>query len=162
LLTSFKIEFHIFILKCVEYKDLYENKIDSSCNEIDTCGVFLKHVPGPYQNLVFLTDLTNSNTIICVSFPKKSEVIFKISISAVKIFIKNYIFLKFFGYENLFKNSNVIACLNLRYSRKKELLKYPCLMATEMSVFTQKIKNSLKFLLSKYTSLSELANSQVL
>ncbi len=61
-------------LKCFEYKQLYENKLENSFNEVDTCGIFLKHSSSVYMNLVFLTNLADSNSIVCVSFPKKSEV----------------------------------------------------------------------------------------
>ena len=61
----------------------------------------------------------------------------------------------------MFKFGNVLACLNLKYLKKKELLKYPCLTATELSIFTQKIKQY-KFFMTQYEFLSNLNNDQVI
>ena len=47
--------------------------------------------------------------------------------------------LKYHGFKDILKMANNVACLNLKFSRRLEKSKYPCLMASEMSVFTQKI-----------------------
>jgi hypothetical protein len=47
--------------------------------------------------------------------------------------------------------------LNLKFIKKKENNKYPCLLATENSVFTQKI-NVCKFLANQFNTLNNLLN----
>ena len=57
----------------------------------------------------------------------------------------------------MLKYSNTIACLNLKFIRKKENNKYPCLLATENSVFTQKL-SIYKFLTDPFNLLNNLLN----
>ncbi len=64
-----------------------------------------------------------------------------------------------FGYQELFKFSNLIGCLNLRIIKKKEHSKYPCLQAIETSFFTQRI-TSYKFLIEQYNLLLEKSKSK--
>ena len=54
----------------------------------------------------------------------------------------------------------MVACLNLKNINRKELSKYPCLLASELSIFTQKV-NGLKFLSSAFNSLNELVSKVV-
>ncbi|RNA03042.1 breast cancer type 2 susceptibility [Brachionus plicatilis] len=116
-----------------EYNDIFEGKIGNVFNELDTCGIVLRHSSNNFNNLVYLTDLSDTNSIICINFPKSSE---------------------FYGFKDVLKLHNCVACLNLRNIRKKENLKYPSLMATEITIFTQKI-NLYKHLADFYSSLSQ-------
>ena len=50
--------------------------------------------------------------------------------------------------------SNTIACLNLKFIRKKENNKYPCLLATENSIFTQK-SSLYKYLTNEFNLLNK-------
>lgn len=68
--------------------------------------------------------------------------------------------MKMYGFKDLFKYSNVVICINLKYTKKKELNKYPCLFANESSFFTQRI-NSYKYLSNQYNHLANLASKQV-
>lgn len=55
------------------------------------------------------------------------------------------------------KFSNTLACLNLKYIRKKESNKYPCLLVNENSIFTQRI-SQYKFLADQFNSLNSIPN----
>lgn len=57
-----------------EYKDIFEGKIGNMYNEIDTCGIVLRHSSNNFSNFVYLTDLKDTNSIICICFPRTSEV----------------------------------------------------------------------------------------
>ncbi len=65
-----------------------------------------------------------------------------------------------YGFKDLFKYSTVIICINLKYTKKKELNKYPCLFANESSLFTQRI-SPYKYLLNQYNHLSSFASNPV-
>jgi hypothetical protein len=66
-----------------------------------------------------------------------------------------------YGFKEVLKYSNVIACLNLKYIKaKREFQKYPSLLAAETSIFTQRI-NGHKHLTEQFTSLSYLIADQV-
>jgi hypothetical protein len=71
-----------------------------------------------------------------------------------------HVYIKMYGFKDLFKYSNVIICINLKYTKKKELSRYPCLFANESSLFTQRI-NAYKYLSTQYNHLSSLASNQV-
>ncbi|CAF0722989.1 unnamed protein product [Brachionus calyciflorus] len=121
-----------------EYKDLYESKISNVFNEVDICGIVVKHSSNNYNTLVYLTNLSETNSIVCIGFPKGPEL---------------------YGFKDVLKISNCVACLNLKFTRKKENLKYPYLISSEMSIFTQKV-HALKFLSAQFTQLNELSNKQ--
>ena len=61
-----------------EYEDVYNQNIESVYNEIDICGVVLMQSSNNYQNIVYLTNLKEKLSIICLCFPKQSNVIIRI------------------------------------------------------------------------------------
>ena len=63
----------------------------------------------------------------------------------------------FFGFTDILKISNTLACLNLKYISKKEANKYPCLLVNENSVFTQRVSHC-KFLADQFNSLNTTPN----
>lgn len=113
-----------------------------------------------YHNIVYFSNLDESNSIICVCFPKNSEVT-NLNINQFKIKTKFFMYSQqFYGYKDIFKYSNLIAMVNLKPMNKKEAWKYPCVLANENSIFTQQI-NSYKFLTSTYNKLAEKLKNTV-
>jgi hypothetical protein len=47
--------------------------------------------------------------------------------------------LKMFGFKDILKLNEVVACLNIKFTLKKDNNKYPSLLASNQSIFTQKI-----------------------
>lgn len=76
--THKRIKNILSIPKCYEYSDLFEGRLKCNYNEVDICGIVVKHSTNAYQNLVFLTNLEtmsiNKSSVVCLSFPKNSDV----------------------------------------------------------------------------------------
>lgn len=94
------------------------------------------HRKSNYHNVVYLTNLAETHSVICICFPINHD---------------------FYGFTDLLKVSNTLACLNLKYIRKKELNKYPCLLVNENSLFTQRI-SQYKFLADQFNTLNSMPN----
>ncbi len=76
----------------------------------------------------------------------------------IPFFVLFFFIFKYFGFKDTLKYANVVACLNLKHTRKREFSRFPCLFATELSFFTQKSFNC-KFMSSEFNSLNEMLNA---
>ena len=122
-----------------EFEDIYSQRIVAPYSELDLCAIVVIHLENAYQNIVYLTNLEEKSSVVCVSFTKTSD---------------------YFGFKEVLRVGSIVAALNLKFVRKLEKSKYPCLTATENSVFTQKVAAH-KHLLSKSSSLEERAKQMV-
>ena len=90
-----KKSFFINVVFCFCYKncsfgDLYDQRISSPYGEVDTCGIVVFHSTNNYQHLVYLNNLTENDEVVCLCFPKNSEVTrpcqkFELDINANKV-----------------------------------------------------------------------------
>lgn len=94
------------------------------------------HRKSNYHNVVYLTNLAETHSVICICFPVNHD---------------------FYGFNDLLKVANTLACLNLKFIRKKELNKYPCLLVNENSLFTQRI-SQYKHLVDQFNTLNSMPN----
>jgi hypothetical protein len=60
--------------KNYDFQQFYRISIENSYNEVDIFGFVIYICNNPYQDIVYLASLNQSNAIICVLFPKNSDV----------------------------------------------------------------------------------------
>ena len=60
--------------KSYDFQFLYRNFIDNSYNEIDTCGFVIHISTNSYQDIVYLANTNKTHFLICILFPKNSDV----------------------------------------------------------------------------------------
>lgn len=62
--------------KYTDFISLYKNYIESSYNEIDTCGIVVYNSTNNYNDLVYLYNGQIGNSVVCICFPKDTNVSF--------------------------------------------------------------------------------------
>ena len=61
--------------KSYDFQQFYRISIENSYNEVDICGFVIYVSNNAYQDIIYLSSFQNeSNAIICVLFPKNSNV----------------------------------------------------------------------------------------
>jgi hypothetical protein len=60
--------------KAYEFVQIYKNQFES--NEIDTCGLVIYLTSNTYQDVVYLSSYHKTYSILCIWFPKNTNVIY--------------------------------------------------------------------------------------